>query len=1524
MGPDSYPSRPKFHWDVRNPPWTDGKGSQDQYFRAVKLWKNFHDKLPENNSNKIPKSLQGIILQSQLYDRAVDLVKKLTPDEIESEDGALKVALAIHKQDVLSIVTETFHNFLDLLKTKQAESDSFKNFETRFDAQICKLNASCEGAELPSALVSFLLLANSRIDTAQRVSILSSAVPTGSVVSDEDSYPEILSSISYPDIAAVLRACDEPRRPMQTQRYVQGMSAQSTGRVNERHGRQKQKLTPEQLADLKRKSRCNRCKQLGHWATEGSKCPKSPEYSAQKPTGSSSRSGKVDKPVVSSTGTLHFQMADVREFGESDVPGPLVDNAAPYCALGIVELKALSPQILPDWNGKLDVIRKALNDCAFWQYGSGKQASPKRRILGSVLLSAKPDLVTPIQIRHLVLEGSSSWVIGRNVTRVCNIIHIGSNRLEFLDSNGTWEKITMADVGDHSYLDASRFMRNNLSIDGDSSERSLICLTCSVHSAELSWADIKKIIDKVHRHVCGHATYNDIKLLLDRNKIWTDDCAKYLSHIMEQCVNCKVVQLPSGSRKVSLRSMSRSFNDVLCVDHLFIEQHDIIHFMDAQTRYSSGLLVPTTNMRDAIYGMETKWFSEFWPPQSIQGDKAFQAEEFKDYLKIYDISFRLVPPRRHSKNVLESKHRVLRDIYLRMKDNAVNDDPRLLVAKMFRVSNDLYGNSVASSHELAKGYTRPISGNIRREIPLSIIEAQRTLAAKRKLNLILKSKSIQELPIKIGDLVQVYTRLQNQKRGKWSDATPVLAIDPESRTVTVPGSAGRKRDAAIEDVRVAVCDNELATQIQSSIDVLYDDLDDNLSRYSEFNSDDQECPAVVVHTINNDIDPVMSSDYILDTSESIDHDQLTPSSDVDVEDETSQDMIEDEIDLLTHVPAQPSTYDPDPDQGQLHETIDPDASSLAAPPIRSSSSPGEPQERSAASSHPMRLRSQAPMKDAENDQTLNGLVIELLPGTELTSSEQNALLLYQNRFQSKEFLQSHAEGLPSFILENSYNVEENNFLKHCVLTPYNDVPDNANIIRSHVLYKIKVRDDGTLTCKARIAPHGNEDRDKAQLKTDSACCPPLGIRMLFSLCSLFRWYITKIDVKGAFLQSGEASRKVYVVPPQECENKKFVWLLTVATYGLVNANAKWQMHSDQTLINLGLSTLIYVPQLFYKEDKGRLVLVVIKLTDDILVAGYDQEKKRFINDLSSSYDLGTITHLPGICWFFGLEFSQTVDFMIQVHANAKLNKLVPHSIPRIRRKEIDSQLNSIESFHFNSLNGSIGFIGVHALPSAAFTSSYLQQIRNKLTVHDLALQGSMIKKLQRLGSVSTYLSPCSGSHQMSVLVFADAARPNGSGQLGILSGLLIGDFEESSVFHVLSWYSRLSKRPTKSIGSAEVLAAGMAVHEGILISSAFSRLLNANIPVIIAVDSKDVFDSLTSCHVPEDKSIRGDVQLIRHYFETKRIHRVIWIPGSLNIADPLTKKDSNLSDSLQVFLFDGRLPFGFKSAKSRNSEPNLG
>lgn len=209
-----------------------------------------------------------------------------------------------------------------------------------------------------------------------------------------------------------------------------------------------------------------------------------------------------------------------------------------------------------------------------------------------------------------------------------------------------------------------------------------------------------------------------------------------------------------GSGKVTLSSISPDFNEVVCIDHFIPSNIDVLSIMngmDSRTRYSAGLTVPSTSRNDAVYGFELQRISEFWPSFEVQGYKAFENAAFTENLHQYDVRFRPIPPRRHSKNVLESKHRILRDIYIRLKSENSTVNPRLLVAKMFRDPNEPYGNILDSAHELAKVYKRPVNNDFPSFLPHAIRKAQDELSAKRKLNLILSSISIIEPRIKVSD-----------------------------------------------------------------------------------------------------------------------------------------------------------------------------------------------------------------------------------------------------------------------------------------------------------------------------------------------------------------------------------------------------------------------------------------------------------------------------------------------------------------------------------------------------------------------------------------------------------------------------------------------------------------------------------------------------------------------------------------------------------------------------------------------------
>lgn len=103
------------------------------------------------------------------------------------------------------------------------------------------------------------------------------------------------------------------------------------------------------------------------------------------------------------------------------------------------------------------------------------------------------------------------------------------------------------------------------------------------------------------------------------------------------------------------------------------------------------------------------------------------------------------------------------------------------------------------------------------------------------------------------------------------------------------------------------------------------------------------------------------------------------------------------------------------------------------------------------------------------------------------------------------------------MIVNVYRDQELEFTKQVRRVLICNVPHDANIISSHVFYKVKKNDDHSLKIKAQTAPHGNEERIRNELRTECCMYSLTGIRIILSLATLHKWRLSKVDVKSAFL-----------------------------------------------------------------------------------------------------------------------------------------------------------------------------------------------------------------------------------------------------------------------------------------------------------------------------------------------------------------------------------------------------------------------
>lgn len=87
-----------------------------------------------------------------------------------------------------------------------------------------------------------------------------------------------------------------------------------------------------------------------------------------------------------------------------------------------------------------------------------------------------------------------------------------------------------------------------------------------------------------------------------------------------------------------------------------------------------------------------------------------------------------------------------------------------------------------------------------------------------------------------------------------------------------------------------------------------------------------------------------------------------------------------------------------------------------------------------------------------------------------------------------------------------------------------------------------------------------------------------------------------------------------------------------------------------------------------------------------------------------------------------------------------------------------------------------------------------------------------MRHIKSLGiSIIFPFPPLQSDFQVYILVFSDASRIIYHGQLSYLYRLVVGPFSKDTLFYTLLWTSHNQKRPVKSVGASEIMAASGAI-----------------------------------------------------------------------------------------------------------------
>lgn len=128
----------------------------------------------------------------------------------------------------------------------------------------------------------------------------------------------------------------------------------------------------------------------------------------------------------------------------------------------------------------------------------------------------------------------------------------------------------------------------------------------------------------------------------------------------------------------------------------------------------------------------------------------------------------------------------------------------------------------------------------------------------------------------------------------------------------------------------------------------------------------------------------------------------------------------------------------------------------------------------------------------------------------------------------------------------------------------------------------------------------------------------------------------------------------------------------------------------------------------------------------------------------------------------------------------------------------------------------------------------------------------------------------------------------------------------------------------KPIGAAEILAASESIYEGKILRCAMSTHPCSRLRLLNALDSCDLYTSLSTLHNSVDKSICPDVDCTRYEYEMRNASEIIWIPGKIDLTYSGTKTNSLLTKSLVQTMSSGQSSIALTPSESRRFHRPLG
>ena len=482
--------------------------------------------------------------------------------------------------------------------------------------------------------------------------------------------------------------------------------------------------------------------------------------------------------------------------------------------------------------------------------------------------------------------------------------------------------------------------------------------------------------------------------------------------------------------------------------------------------------------------------------------------------------------------------------------------------------------------------------------------------------------------------------------------------------------------------------------------------------------------------------------------------------------------------------------------------------------------------------------------------------------------------------------------------------------------------------------------------KARLVVLGYTDPNLESIPRDSPTMTKLSRMLILQIVASKAWQIESFDVKTAFLRgSEEGNRLLGLEPTTELRQRlnlkpEEVLRLLKGAYGRVDAPYLWFMELRKSLLELKFVQAPFDPCVFIlpNQQDGTPEGIIGVHVDDGLCGGskYFQEQ---LSKLEKKFPFGS--KKQSSFTFTGLKISQQADCSIVVDQTQYVKDIMPISIGRDRRTQMESPVTEPERQSLRALIGSLSYAAINTRPDLGSRLSWLQSSINKAVVGTLLEANKVLHEAKLFADTSIKVQAIPLKEirfvAFSDASFASAKTPDShQGMIIMAAHSKIGE-NQSSPISPLVWHSKKIQRVAVSTLSAEAMALAGSVdilswvrlywswindisirwkdtdQTLLKLPPAFSALpppedeidesqqtfshenqkLLKHLPKessgILTTDCKSLYDLISRTAPPSCQEFRTQLQakLIKEHLDTGI--KIRWVPSQAQLADSLTK-----------------------------------